>query len=406
VLFIQDGSRRRYAVPLALQRAGMLQQVATDWYSAPHTWQQRVAGILSRCKPDLGRRMAGRHHPDLDPRRVASHPWITLARMLGERGPAGHARAAQRMTRFVLRRRLLDHANVLMGFVRNLDPALLRAAQERGLLTVGDQIIAPAAVERDLLLQQRQRFPDYETPDPGEDHAAIEAIERQSWSALHVVTVMSPFVRDALVAQGVPASRIALIEYPFDAAGFDVPDRRGRRTLTVGFVGAINLRKGGPYFLQVAQRLASPSVRFVMVGAIGMRDRAVREHSARVEFTGPVPRAAVLDQLRRFDVLLFPSTCEGSAGAVMEAMAAGLPVITTPNAGSVARDGVEGFILPHDDVDALTHRLDDLLRDEPTRLAMGRAAAARAREFTVERYQRQLADTLAAALAHHAEGAA
>jgi glycosyltransferase involved in cell wall biosynthesis len=406
VLFIQDGSRRRYALPLALQRAGLLQQVATDWYSAPHSWQQRVAAALTRCKPELGRRMAGRCHADLDPRRVASHPWITLARMLGERGAAGHARAARRMTRFVLRRRFLEHANVLMGFVRNLDPVLLRAAQQHGLLTVGDQIIAPAAVERDLMQQQRQRFPGYDDDNTGEDYAAIEAIEQQSWSMLHVITAMSPFVRDALVAQGVPASRVALIEYPFDAAGFDVPDRRGRRSLTVGFVGAINLRKGAPYFLQVAARLASPTVRFVMVGASSLPWRVVSEHSARVEFTGPVPRAGVVDQLGRFDVLLFPSTCEGSAGAVMEAMAAGLPVITSPNAGSVARDGIEGHITPYDDIDAMTQKLDALLRDEPLRLAMGHAAAARAREFTVERYQAQLAQTLQAALAHHAEGAA
>jgi glycosyltransferase involved in cell wall biosynthesis len=54
-----------------------------------------------------------------------------------------------------------------------------------------------------------------------------------------------------------------------------------------------------------------------------------------------------------------------------EALACGLPVLTTPNAGSVARDGIEGFIVPARDVDALARALERLRRDERLRDAMG-----------------------------------
>ena len=51
------------------------------------------------------------------------------------------------------------------------------------------------------------------------------------------------------------------------------------------------------------------------------------------------------------DVFVFPSLFEGSAVVTYEALAAGLPSVVTPSAGSVVRDGVEGFIVPRGEID-------------------------------------------------------
>ncbi len=66
--------------------------------------------------------------------------------------------------------------------------------------------------------------------------------------------------------------------------------------------------------------------------------------------------------------VLLPSLCEGSATAVYEALAAGLPVICTPNTGSVVRHGIDGYIVPIRDV----HETAQILRqlaDNPALLA-------------------------------------
>jgi glycosyltransferase involved in cell wall biosynthesis len=84
-----------------------------------------------------------------------------------------------------------------------------------------------------------------------------------------------------------------------------------------------------------------------------------------------------------------------------EAMAAGLPVVTTLNAGSVARDGEDGIIVPIRDTDALCERLERLRGDDVLRMRMGRAARARVSQFTwqiygarlVEAYQRITRET-------------
>jgi glycosyltransferase involved in cell wall biosynthesis len=90
------------------------------------------------------------------------------------------------------------------------------------------------------------------------------------------------------------------------------------------------------------------------------------------------------------DVFLLPSICEGSATGCYEALAAGLPVITTENAGSVVRDGIEGFIVPIRNASAIVERLESLQRHREVLESMSRAALERAREFTVERYGERL----------------
>ncbi|MDQ7028789.1 MAG: glycosyltransferase family 4 protein, partial [Ardenticatenia bacterium] len=94
------------------------------------------------------------------------------------------------------------------------------------------------------------------------------------------------------------------------------------------------------------------------------------------------------------DVFVFPSLQEGSALVTYEALACGLPVVTTPNAGSVVRDGIEGFLVPIRDVEALAARLEHLRADEGLHLEMGQAARRRAKAFTWEHYGDRLADTV------------
>jgi len=92
------------------------------------------------------------------------------------------------------------------------------------------------------------------------------------------------------------------------------------------------------------------------------------------------------------DVFVLPSVVEGSAKTTYEAMAAGLPVVTTPNAGSVVRDGVDGFIVPIRDQDALKRRLLFLYENREASRAMGEAARKSVRDFSWETYESRLID--------------
>ena len=94
------------------------------------------------------------------------------------------------------------------------------------------------------------------------------------------------------------------------------------------------------------------------------------------------------------DVFVLPSVCEGSATVIYEALGHGLPVITTPNAGSVVRDGLDGFIVPIRDAAAIVRCLDRLASDGELWREMSRNARQRSLQFTLRSYQERLLQVL------------
>ena len=104
------------------------------------------------------------------------------------------------------------------------------------------------------------------------------------------------------------------------------------------------------------------------------------------QIVGPVPRREVQEWMEKFDILFFPSTCEGWGAVVAEAMATGLPVVTSPAGGSVVRDGVDGFVRPYDQPEQYAEVIRLLAGNKDLRLAMGRSARRRIEEFSVAWY--------------------
>ncbi len=398
VLFVQDGARRHFAVPLALQRAGMLDTMYAEWFVRPHSLTGLLGQAVKLVRPRLGQAMLNRRCEQIEPSRVRTHPSL-LPRQIIERRKARsetdfYARKSALVAKWILRTGFGD-ANVIAGFIRNIHPRVLKQAKQGGLYTLGDQIIAPAAIEQRQAQEQQERWPRWEPPSSLTQLDEVERFERETWRHLDCITCGSDYVADGLLDQGVPLHRINVIPYPLDVDQYQCIERkRDSNRLTVGFVGNVSLRKGAPYFMEVARRLASPSCRFTLVGRVCVSSSRVAEYANAVECVGAVGRSAVKDWLHRFDLLLFPSTCEGSAGAIREAMATGLPIVTSPNSGSVVRHGQDGFIRPYDDIDGLTEAVQQLISDRELRRSMGRSARHRIEQFNVNAYGRKLAETI------------
>ena len=393
VAVMQDGARLHYALPLALQRQGALDVMFTDWFVMAGSRNQALARLLRVVSPGLGQRMEGRQCPGLPPDQVAANAALALKvllmRLRRDAPEVCEARVAEWMGAWVARRGW-GEADCLMGFVRNSDPTLFAAAQAAGLLTVVDQIIAPAVVEHAALEVQAARWPAWAPAGPPAPARGVAALERRTWDAADHITCPSAYVQAGLRQQGVPPDKVSVLPYPIDASGWTVPDRSGRPgPVTVGFVGAVGLRKGAPVVFDIARRFDPARVRFVMVGPV-QAPAAALASAGFVVLTGGVPRSAIAGHLHAFDLFLLPSACEGSAGAVMEAMASGLPVVTTPSAGTLVRDGVDGFVRNVADLDGLAGCVDWLAGDAGLRQAMGRAAREQAEALGIDAYGRSL----------------
>lgn len=390
----QLGARMHYAVPRALERAGRLSRLLTDFCASRgparllRLWPPRV-------RPAALRRLLNRVPQGVAPDRIRACSRLGLSYA---RDFANTRTEAERVQLFLKVGRRFGRWAVAQNwggaagvFVYNTaGEEILAEARRRGLRAVVEQTIAPFAFERRLMLAERGRFPRWEPAAVGgpllDEYAERE---RREWALADVVLCGSPFVRDAIASEGGPAEKCVVVPYGV-GAGYAAPERPVHggplRVLTVGAVG---LRKGTPYAVDAARALRGRAM-FRWVGPFKMAPEARTELGSDVEFTGGVPRSEVIAHYAWADVFLLPSLCEGSATATYEALTAGLPVVCTPNTGSVVRDGVEGYIVAPRDTGALVQRLDMLLADAPRRRAMADAARQRAAEVNDEAYARGL----------------
>jgi glycosyltransferase involved in cell wall biosynthesis len=177
---------------------------------------------------------------------------------------------------------------------------------------------------------------------------------------------------------------------------------RGAPALTdgplVGNVARLAPQKGHHYLIEAAFRLVDryPDVRFVIVGDGELRadlERQAAPLGDRVLFTGA--RDDVPDLLASFDVFAFPSLYEGLCLAVIEAQAAGVPVVATPVGGirETVVDGETGFLCPPRDAERLAERISHCLEHREDARRVADEARRRVRERFSER--RMVEETLA-----------
>jgi glycosyltransferase involved in cell wall biosynthesis len=273
---------------------------------------------------------------------------------------------------------------------------ILQAARKRGLFTVLEQTIAPRAYEEQLLAEEQTRFPGWEVARfNGPATEATIRRERAEWGLADLILCGSEFVREGVAKCGGPVDRCVVVPYGVDGR-FAPVDRTGRtgplRVLTAGEAG---LRKGAPYAAEVA-RLMGAEAEFRWLGKVTLEEAGRRAVEPWVDLKGIVPRNEVKPHFEWADVFFLPSICEGSATVTYEALMSGLPVVTTPNAGSIVRDGMDGFIVPVRDATAMAQRLSKLNEDRELLARMREATRESVKEASLEAYQRRLLGVLKA----------
>jgi glycosyltransferase involved in cell wall biosynthesis len=181
-----------------------------------------------------------------------------------------------------------------------------------------------------------------------------------------------------------------------DGSGVDFQGRLNQPVPgRVLFAGTAELRKGIHYFAAAAKRLAAAqtSFDFRVAGNVSGRIRE-RPECAPLNFLGRISRAEMIGELLRADVLVLPTLAEGSASVINEALAVGLPVITTASAGSVARHGVDGFIVPERDAVALADAIQQITSRRELRNEMAGHCLERARMVTETAWSERLLSAL------------
>jgi glycosyltransferase involved in cell wall biosynthesis len=406
---VHSGGRDGYQLALALAGAGLLEKLVTDLY-----WSEdgAVTRALSRILPArLLSLLRRRNAAGLAQSQVKLCPAAGLAGL-----------ALDRLTRvpFAIRQRITRGSDAHLGRVagelaKRARTGLVsysyygydafRAYGRAGMLF---QVHPHPATMRRILREELELHPEcaaslkqeWELALPEED---FEHLTRETRMASHFLAASS-FTRDSLVEHGVRSEAITVVPYGVDLQRFKPdptrqPSRQGRLQLL--FVGRINQRKGMKYLLEALRLLRTDSVELTICGRVLDDLTLFRPFASQVKIRPSVSAADLVRAYQSADLFLFPSIGEGFGHVLLEALASGLPILSTTHtaAPDLIQDGAQGFIVEPRRPDLLAERIEWALTHRNELAEMRSAARACAETFTWERFRRDAAQAVRSSLA-------
>lgn len=328
-----------------------------------------------------------RDHPEVDAailnvpgkgiwRRLASAPVPGLSRLDLDLQQLRFRLAQSAHVRWLLR----EHAekfDIVHFYTQNTALLSVKLLRER------PSIIATDSTNELNAYQLPYRQPTRWTPQVVK---ATHSVEQRAWDAATMVVAKSKWAAKSLQEHyGVDEQRLRIV--PFGICIPELPLRRPQRIPQVTFVGSSMARKGGWRLMDVYRRRLRQMCELNLV----TRDAVADQRGVRVynDFEPGDPR--LLELLAGTDVFAFPTEVDAFGYAVLEAMAAGVPVVATKMAAmpELVLDGESGLLVPVGDDDALAEALLSLLGDADRRRRMGLAA----RERVERRFDARLTTT-------------
>ncbi|GFP43901.1 hypothetical protein HKBW3C_03030, partial [Candidatus Hakubella thermalkaliphila] len=265
----------------------------------------------------------------------------------------------------------------------------IRVAHRKGSITFIDRGSAEIRAQRDMLIREFKKVGLNVLPISEKivRKAILEADETD------FVVVPSTFVRNTFIDAGYPEEKIILNPLGVDLERFAPKnDRPKDDVFRVIYMGILSIQKGVHYLIQAWKKLNIHDGELLLVGSFEKLSKKIISTEAkgteRVVFRGGT--ATPEREFKKSDIFAFPSNQDGFGSVVLEAMACGLPVIVSENTGAkdCVRDGIDGFIVPAADVDALCDRINYFYKNRDKVREMGRRAREQALKYDWESYRK------------------
>ena len=388
------GNANVRAVLAALDREQLLEVFFT-------TAGVRGDGILPQALPEKWRRTIARRSFITRHARIEFHPWKELWRL------AGHETidAVCSDLDAHVAAECACHPERLSAVYCYEDMACdtFRLARDRGWTTFYDLPIAYWETSQRLLREEALRWPEWEPTLVGTRDSAQKLERKAEELALaDVVLCPSRFVLDSLPEKTRATKTCVVAEFGSpQVTALRHSDRRDHdRPLRVLFAGSLTQRKGLADVFAAMKLLGRNDVELVVMGTPVAAIEFYREQFAGFRYEAPRPHQEVLELMGRCDVFVLPSIVEGRALVQQEALACGLPLVVTPNAGGedLIEAGDTGFLVPIRSPESIAEKITWFADHRNALPAMREAARAKAAEYTWERYGERVVATVRTAM--------
>lgn len=288
--------------------------------------------------------------------------------------------------------RLIKEADAVIGFDTSSRILALRV-KAAGKPYIMDASIAHPLSKETIFQQVRDRFPLWQYEIKPKLQRNIEAELAEMQAADHIV-VATQFTKNTYLENGISASKISVNPYgtylDFFRSKWEFPTASSPSQPVINFLffGSISARKGFPWLCEVWEPFHAkyPHTKLIAAGHGSLPAGFVLPKG--VEFFGAVHPNNRTQLFHSADVFVFPSFFEGFAQVIIEAMACGLPVITTTNTvgPEVIDNGVEGFVITPGDDGSLHNALAFFTNNPDKMEPMGKAARERVLPLSWDAY--------------------
>ena len=387
------GNANVRAVLDALSRAGLLTKFVT------------TIGWSKNSYPVLAKKIRGklRRNYGLPADKIDIHPLRESVRLLAgifrakaltrhESGWASIDQVWQSLDREAARRlRRGNYGRNLRAVYAYEDCAerLFFTARELGLRRVYDLPIVYWETAQQSLREEAQRYPDWE-PTLLATRDSIEKLSRKAreLELAELVVCPSQFVLESLPADARARKKCLLAPFGSPIVDLTSEKRDSGSPLRVLFAGALTQRKGLADLFAAMNMINSREIELVVMGSLLQPLAWYRRRFSDFVYESPRPHEDFLRLMQSCDVFVLPSIVEGRALVQQEAMACGLPLIATRNAGAddLIEEGVTGFIVPIRSPEVMAEKIDWCAANRSLVSGMGIAAKQRAGELRWHAY--------------------
>ena len=257
---------------------------------------------------------------------------------------------------------------------------LIRRAKDEGAIVLAEPVNQHPEALNEILREEAERW-------GLKARRSLYRIQQQQIEEATLTDFLlapSRIVQDSFIKRGYEQLKTAVVPYGVDLDRFrPLPngtklDRRFR----VICVAQVSLRKGQLYLLEAWKKLRLRDAELLLIGTVSYdMNTIMRRYGGMFRHIPFVSNHELREYYGRSSAFVLPSLEDGFSCVVGEAMACGLPVITTVNNGAadIIRDGTDGFVVPIRSSEAIADRLELLYRDKQLRQEMSCAALAKAR---------------------------
>jgi glycosyltransferase involved in cell wall biosynthesis len=273
----------------------------------------------------------------------------------------------------------------------------IRAAKKNGVLSILDRGYSHPRFSKKILDEEfdiygvkrnLEKCPQWLSPF---DHWRRELEEAcEEFDQVDYIYVNSDFCRQTFIDEGVSSEKLRMLPRGFDSKKYYPVDKKDD-VFRVIFVGQLLVRKGLKYLLEAWAQLGLHNAELLIVGSMMDEVRALVSpylERSDIKHVGFVPDPVAAYQSS--DLFVLPTVDEGSAKVTYEAMACGIPVIVTHNAGSLAKDGEDGYIVPIRSSHALAEKILYLYQNRELCKLMGVSARNRIKTYDWDFYENNL----------------